>query len=94
MKKLILLMFAICTVFLGCNPKMNPESYSAKPQTFDAQQELVAASFSYRFSENGCDTGAQHFTDHARLCAALIDDAFNHWCAWQERHDKYSGECE
>jgi hypothetical protein len=96
MKKQILLMFALSTIFLGCNPKMNSQPYSAQTQTFDAHHELVAAGgdfYSYQFVDNGCDTGRHEFEDHAELCRALLDDAFNHWCAWRERHEKFQQDC-
>jgi hypothetical protein len=97
-RKLILLMFAISTAVLGCNPKMNSAAYTSKPQTFDAHQELVATKgdfFSYQFvdSGQGCTTGRHEFDDHAALCAALGDDRLNNYCAWDQRRDYYEQEC-
>ena len=96
MRKLILLTFALSTIFLGCNPKLNSNNDSAKPQTFNAHQELVATGgdfFSYQYLEDGCDTGRHEFSDHVELCKALLDGPLNHWCAPRLRLDYYEQEC-
>jgi hypothetical protein len=92
--KLILLALASSAIVLGCAPQSSP---SSEPQTFNARQELVAASggdyFSYQYVESGCTTGRHTFDDHAQLCRTLRDEAANNFCAFEQRRAYYAQEC-
>jgi hypothetical protein len=98
MGKLILLTFALSTLLLGCNPKMNPtDGYAAQTQSFNAGHELVALGdgyYSYQFVDGDCTTGRHTFEQHSDLCTALFNDSLNNYCAWQQRHDDYNSECQ
>lgn len=99
MTKLILLALASSAIVLGCAPQSSP---SSEPQTFNASQELVAATggsgsggdyFSYQYVESGCSTGRHTFDDHADLCRTLRDEAANNFCAFEQRRAYYAQEC-
>lgn len=50
-------------------------------------------SYSYKYSENGCDTGNHNFSSKADLCASLKDEKTNGGCAYATRKDRYEKEC-
>jgi hypothetical protein len=96
--KAILLILALSTVLVGCNPGQGGQ-VSAKTQIFNAGHELVATAhdyYSYQYvdSSYGCTTGQHEFDQHDQLCAALVNEPLNNYCAWQERHDRYYNECQ
>jgi hypothetical protein len=96
--KLLLLMFVLSTVLAGCNSGMNsPEGVTGKTQTFNATKELVAAAndyYSYTYVGDGCSTGTHSFEQHSDLCAALVNEQLNNYCAWDQRRDAYNNECQ
>ena len=95
MGKAILLMLALSTI-VGCNPGQG--SLSGKTQTFNAHDMVATAqdyySYQYVDSGQGCTTGQHEFDQHDQLCAALVNEPLNNYCAWQDRHQRYYNECQ
>jgi hypothetical protein len=88
----------------GCGddtPASTAEGLQSQPQPTASATVLPAEQLteSYRFRQNGCDTGQQEVTADTpdelrqRLCSALQDDALNKSCAERARYEYFQQKC-
>ena len=50
-------------------------------------------SYTYQYSENGCDTGSHNFDSKADYCAALKNESLNNGCASDLRESAHQQDC-
>ena len=57
------------------------------------KSEKKKESYSYDYTENGCNTGNHAFSELVQYCKALQDDNLNNGCASSMRQRAYTNEC-
>lgn len=62
--------------------------------SMDAHSDKHDDSFSYHYSENGCDTGEHSFSSKKEYCDALKNESLNQGCAPRLRLSAGSKDCD
>lgn len=78
------LFFASGILFVACGTNQAEEEH------IRSQGGVVSESYSYQFSENGCDTSKQSFSSMAAYCNGLADSSLNHGCALELRRQAFA----